>query len=90
MPDWDHIRRAGMSKEAPPDWPSDVRAISTEGLSLLGIDQKTGKLHWDGREVRTRTHVRLGVVEMWLAAVATSAAIASVVLEIGRSASWWP
>ena len=89
MTDWDQIRKVKMSKETPPDWPADVRAISAEGLSLLGIDQKTGKLHWDGREVRTHTHIRLGVIEMWLAGVATVAAVASVVIEIGRSAAWW-
>lgn len=87
--DWTQIRARKHSLAAPPDWPPNVRAISLEGLSLLGIHEETGRLYWDGHEVITRTKIRLGTVELWIAITATAATVVSVIVEIGRSAGWW-
>jgi hypothetical protein len=87
--DWAHIRAHKHSLAAPPEWPPNVRAISLEGLSLLGIHQDTGRLYWDGHEIITRTKIRLGPVELWIAIIATSATVGSLILEVGRSAGWW-
>jgi hypothetical protein len=51
--DWDHIRRSAFApSNTPSHWPSDVRPISTEGLTLLGIDRKNN-LYWDGELIQT-------------------------------------
>jgi len=50
MADWRHIRAHKISSERPNDWPHGVRGISQEGLSLLGINEATGQLYWDGSQ----------------------------------------
>jgi len=63
---WDHIRSVRFTKEpTPQDWPEDIRGISIEGVSLLGVHEKTGKLYWDGKEIRTRNMILLGTYERW-------------------------
>lgn len=54
MIDWEQVRKHRYSDSpAPPTWPVGVRPISIEGLSLLGIQESTGGLHWDGQPVVT-------------------------------------
>lgn len=49
--DWEHIRKvAVVENEQVPGWPPEVRPISTEGLSLLGIDREM-RLYWDGHRL---------------------------------------
>ncbi|MET3579982.1 hypothetical protein ABID19_003013 [Mesorhizobium robiniae] len=56
MTDWDHIRKFRYTKDAPPqEWPEGVRAISLEGITLLGVNPRTNKLYWDGQELATRS-----------------------------------
>jgi hypothetical protein len=89
MVDWAHVRRSKHSKESPSDWPSQVRGISQEGLSLLGIHEQSGKLYWDGREITTRHHIRLGDVERVIVAVAALATFGVFVIELGRTFLGW-
>ena len=52
--EWAHLRAHKFSSDQPPtDWPSGIKPISIEGLSLFGINAKTGRLHWDGEKVET-------------------------------------
>lgn len=50
---WAEIRRHKISPHRPDDWPPDIQAISLEGLSLVGIHQRTGELYWDGQKLVT-------------------------------------
>jgi hypothetical protein len=73
MIDWAHIRAHKLSDEpTPPGWPAGVRPISVEGLSLFGINEATGRLYWDGRQVRTRRVIQLGKPERWIAGFAAA------------------
>ena len=49
---WEDVRRNAFYTEGPtPDhWPNDVRPVSFDGLSLLGLDRNLN-LHWDGRRI---------------------------------------
>lgn len=55
----------------PEHWPDDVRTISLEGLSFLGLDSK-GHLYLDGEPVYTVK--RWGRTERWLACLGIAAA----------------
>lgn len=73
--EWDQIRREKFSPgEVPENWPPGIKAISSSGLSLLGIGTD-GALYWDG--VKLQTETKLGKVERLLA---TTVAISSIVL----------
>ena len=39
--------------ERRPHWPPDVRGISLEGLSQLGLDSR-GRLYWDGQRLEVQ------------------------------------
>jgi len=52
--DWNSVRRhARLDDPTPADWPRTVRAISFEGVQLLGLDDDN-RLYWDGKEVVIR------------------------------------
>ena len=52
--DWDHIHNTKYSDNDPPEyWPKYVKAVSINGLSLLGVD-KNNNLYWDGKLIRSR------------------------------------
>ena len=55
--DWDSIRSGSYAAGRPPEWPVNVRAMSSKGRLLLGVDPATGKLYWDGKEVPPRFHL---------------------------------
>jgi hypothetical protein len=88
---WDHIRSVRFTKEpTPQDWPEDIRGISIDGVSLLGVHEKTGKLYWDGKEIRARNMILLGTYERWVAGIAASGAFGSFVVNLGHNAfRWW-
>ncbi|MDX3926544.1 MAG: hypothetical protein QHC90_12180 [Shinella sp.] len=55
--DWDKIREAhAANADTPAHWPKGVKPISSEGLSLLGIDQDNF-LHWDGKRLKKEVHL---------------------------------
>jgi hypothetical protein len=87
--DWVHIRKYRLSKERPADWPEGIFAISLEGLALLGIDEKSGRLFWDGKEVVTRSAVRLGTFERWLASAAALGTFGTFLVDLGKAKGWW-
>jgi hypothetical protein len=85
--DWASIRAHKLANERPEGWPEGVRAISLEGLRLFGIDERTGKLYWDGEEIVTK--VGLKTFERALALIATVSGFGIFVLQLGKAASWW-
>jgi hypothetical protein len=70
--DWNDTRAVAFSPMVPPaEWPPNVRLISTEGVSLFGIDPATNQLYWDGKQIMLRDHViTLGGFERFFIALA--------------------
>jgi hypothetical protein len=84
---WEEIRKYRYSDSAPPPtWPTGVRPISIKGLSLLGIHESTGELHWDGQPVVTEK--RLANYERRLALAVTIATVVMALIEVGRAVHW--
>lgn len=87
MIDWDEIRKyRHVTDPSPTTWPAGVKAISQQGVSLLGIHESTGELYWDGQQVVTAR--RLANFEQRLALAVTIATVVMAVIEIGRAANW--
>lgn len=86
---WDEIRRLGSTGERPSDWPEGVYAISLDTLSLIGVHDKDNKLYWDGNEIVTRSVVRLGTKELWLAAIASFSTLGMFVLALISTFGWF-
>jgi hypothetical protein len=82
--DWDNIREHRMTPDKPDSWPEGVRGISLEGVSLLGIHEKTGALYWDGKEIVVRRAFRLGTFERWIAGVAALGAFGTFLVNLVR------
>lgn len=80
----ERLRKHMYSKLKFPNWPNDVRAISMEGLVLLGVHTRSKKLYWDGDEIVTS--VALGKREFVLALVAAVSAAALAIVELVRGA----
>jgi hypothetical protein len=89
--DWDHKRNIRFTKDRPPqDWPKGVRGISLEGVGLLGVHEETGKLYWDGKEVRTQNMILLGGYERVMAFLTATGAFGTFVVNLGHNAfRWW-
>ena len=88
---WDEIRAVRYSPLTPPsEWPSNVRPISMEGVSLLGIDPATNKLYWDGKEVVVRDRLRLGGWANFLAILVAIGTFGTLVVELGNALNWFP
>jgi hypothetical protein len=88
---WNDIRAVRYSPlTPPPEWPSNVRPISIEGVSLLGIDPATNKLYWDGKEIVVRDRLRLGGWENFLAILVATGAFGSFIVELGNALNWFP
>ena len=88
---WNDIRAVRFSPlTPPPEWPSNVRPISIEGVSLLGIDPVTNKLYWDGREIVVRDRLRLGGWANFLAILVAIGAFGSFIVELGNALNWFP
>jgi hypothetical protein len=73
---WDRTRfdaetGKGRTNIHPAHWPDNVRVVSLEGLTFLGMDDK-GHLYLDGEPVYTAK--RWSTVERWLAGLGLTAA----------------
>jgi len=86
---WDEVRKNRLSDERHPRWPEGVRAISMEGLALLGLHEKDNKLYWDGEEIVTKRVVSLRWYELTLATLATIGTVGVFLLEAGKVLGWW-
>ncbi len=86
--DWEQARQSMASKERPEDWPPGVYAIGG-GLAFLGIHEKTEKLYWDGKEIVTRSIIRLRGYELMLATIATTATVGMFIVSLGDAVGWW-
>ncbi len=90
MADWAEVRKFRFAPDVvPPEWPQGVKAISMNGISLLGIHETTGKLYWDGVEVVTRSKLRLGTFERWIASFAALGTFGTFLVNVGRAKGWW-
>lgn len=70
-------------------WPSGVHSITWNEIGKLGFHDITGTLYWDGKEVVTRSTVRLGSFERLLAGIATVAVAGMFILDLARTLHWW-
>lgn len=69
------------------NWPTGVSRISTDELQRLGINEKTGRLYWDGNEIVSRTDLLIGRVGTWTinaAAIAATAAAVTAAVNLFR------
>jgi hypothetical protein len=88
---WDEIRAVRYSTMAPPpEWPSSVRPISINGVSLFGIDPATNKVYWDGKEIVVRDRVRLGGWANFLAILVAIGTCGTFIVELGNALNWFP
>lgn len=83
--DWDQIRRNALSNERAPHWPKSVRAISIDGVSLFGLDERH-RLYWDGHPVEVRRTLSL---TLWQRLAAITAVVAAVITAISVAATAW-
>jgi hypothetical protein len=70
-------------------WPENVHEINFDELGLLGIHKHTQKLHWDGKEVVTKTVIKLRYVELALAVFVTVGTFGMFILALGDTFGWW-
>jgi hypothetical protein len=70
-------------------WPENVHEINFDELGLLGIHKHTQKLHWDGKEVVTKTVIKLRYVELALAVFVTVGTSGMFILALGDTFGWW-
>lgn len=89
MVDWGTIRTNKYSRERPPEWPQGIYGIAQMGLALLGINERTGTLYWDGKEIVTRGRVKLGTYERWVAGIAAFATFGMFVIQAGSAFGYW-
>ena len=71
-----------------PQMPEGVDGITWANIGRLGVHRESGALYWDGKEVVTRSRVRLGTVERWMALFATIGAFGSFAVELWKV--WHP
>ena len=84
---WENMRRNRYAiDEPPPEWPKGVRAISTEGLSLFGIDHK-GALYWDGEILQVRGVLTFGQ-KIWVGFVSFCAVVAALAAVVQAIPAW--
>ncbi|BCH10295.1 hypothetical protein MesoLj131c_45530 [Mesorhizobium sp. 131-3-5] len=54
---WDVLRKKRFAQNVepprPPDWPDKVTPVSITGLGLIGIDETTNEMFWDGKRLIT-------------------------------------
>ncbi|TIL64502.1 hypothetical protein [Mesorhizobium sp.] len=81
---WDVARKHRFAYNVvpprPADWPPDVTPVSISGLVLIGIDEKTNELFWDGKRLITEKRFtdyerRLAAIGLFIAGVGVSATV---------------
>lgn len=88
--DWDRLRQFRYSETSPPpEWPSHLRPISQEGLSLFALDPSTGDLYWDGQRVRVERTITLEAYQIVLLTLATIGTVLAGIHPFGQSFGWW-
>ncbi|WP_404861851.1 hypothetical protein [Georhizobium sp. MAB10] len=86
--DWDRVRGARYADETPPpDWPSQVKPISINGLQLFGVHAGNGTVYWDGKQIEVVR--RLAWPERTLAVIATVSALLAALHPFGETFHWW-
>ena len=70
-------------------WPKNVREITVDELNRLGIHKHTQKLHWDGKEVVTKTVIELRLYENVLATLIAAGTVGMFILALGDTLGWW-
>lgn len=64
----------------PPDWPDNVTPVSITGLGLIGLDEKTNEMFWDGKRLITEKRFtdferRLAIVGLFIAGIGVAATV---------------
>ena len=63
----------GVDAQPPKHWPSGVRSISIEGLSLIGVDHD-GRIYYDGKPIAYQaTLAGQERIIAWIIAISTLA-----------------
>ncbi|MDR6956021.1 hypothetical protein J2X65_005415 [Ancylobacter sp. 3268] len=67
-------------------WPPHIRPLNLAQLEILGIDERTGQLYWDGAPVVTRHELGrreffLAALVAWATVVAALATVASAIAD---------
>ena len=88
---WHVIRRKRfaetMEPPRPPEWPAEVTPVSLTGLGLIGIDEKTNELFWDGKRLITEKRFTdyergLAKVGLWIAAIGVAATVIQAIAAV--------
>jgi len=61
-----------------------VRTIPQDEMDKFGIDEATGRLYFDNKEVAIRSGFFLLPLERWIAIVAASAAVTTAIVNVAR------
>lgn len=56
--EWNEIRKLALSSVSAPNWPSKVKSITIDGLSLIGLDEDLN-LYWDGHLIEVKRPLSL-------------------------------
>jgi hypothetical protein len=75
--DWEQIQKVKYAPDQPPmEWPTGVRPISLQGLTLFGIGPDD-RLYWDGHAIKVERTVSLNWWQNLLAVMTAFGAAAS-------------
>ncbi|MHC2792584.1 hypothetical protein ACVINZ_001596 [Mesorhizobium jarvisii] len=81
---WDIARKHRFAQNVvpprPADWPPQVTPVSISGLVLIGIDETTNELFWDGKRIITEKRFsdyerRLALVGLAIAGIGVAATV---------------
>lgn len=88
---WAQMREKRFANDVvpprPDDWPATVNAVSIDGMSLFGIDQKTDELFWDGKRLITEKRFsdyerRLAMIGLLIAGIGVAATVVQAVAAV--------
>ena len=61
-----------------------LEPLNWTNVERLSIDRQTGALYWDGRQVVTRSWVRLGKFERWMIALVAAGTFGAFLIEVWK------
>lgn len=92
---WDVLRKRRFAQNVvpprPSDWPGNVTPISQSGLALIGIDENTNEMFWDGKRLITEKRFTdyergLARVGLWIAGIGVAATVVQAVAAVAALA----
>lgn len=89
--DWEQVRKNKLASGIgrPNGWPENVVPISTDGLSLIGVDPATNQFYWDGQPLLTEkrwgtVERRIAVFGLLIAGIGVAATVAQAIAAFTR------